>query len=297
MPGRFRIAEIAVLFSFVWLAASNSQAATTIEECAQSAMPVSCLDSMLKQINLRLNTALRLAQERVERLQREGRRSVQNSFVNSQRQFNAYRDANCAWQAIAVAPASSGAFIKECQIRLSHAREQELLAFAQGNDSILAPAPTLSEDAGSTETIDTALAATEKHSDVNAGNRPPESTGQADETMRRGTEWRLLSWVIDGIQRELVPESKITIAFDPSGKIAGNASVNSFSGRYRFRDDGGLEWPSAGFALTKMAGPPPLMRQERAFIETLRRMLHYQVDGENLTLESASRRTVLTFAR
>jgi len=89
----------------------------------------------------------------------------------------------------------------------------------------------------------------------------------------------------------------VTLAFDPSGKIAGNASVNRFAGIYRFDVNGRLEWPRAGFSLTRMAGPQPLMAQERAFLDSLRRTTQYRADGQQLVLESQSGATVLMFAR
>jgi heat shock protein HslJ len=46
-----------------------------------------------------------------------------------------------------------------------------------------------------------------------------------------------------------------------------------------------------------MAGPQPLMAQERAFLESLRRTTLYRVDGQELVLRSRSGATVLTFTR
>jgi len=46
-----------------------------------------------------------------------------------------------------------------------------------------------------------------------------------------------------------------------------------------------------------MAGPAPLMGQERAFLDSLRRTAQYRVEGPQLVLESEDGTTVLTFAR
>jgi heat shock protein HslJ len=125
----------------------------------------------------------------------------------------------------------------------------------------------------------------------------PAAASASSSAGSRGNEWRLVKWVVNGAEKALVSDSTVTVAFDPSGKIAGNASVNRFSGTYRFDLDGRLEWPRAGFAVTRMAGPPPLMAQERTFLESLRRTTQYRVDGQQLVLESQSGATVLTFAR
>jgi len=102
---------------------------------------------------------------------------------------------------------------------------------------------------------------------------------------------------VNGAPRQLVTDSHVTIAFDPSGKLSGNASVNAFSGNFRFDADGRLQWPRAGFILTRMAGPSDLMAQERAFLDSLRRTVHYHADGQQLVLESANKTVVLTFSR
>ena len=113
----------------------------------------------------------------------------------------------------------------------------------------------------------------------------------------RGVEWRLVKWVVNGTEKTLVPDSSVTVAFDPSGKIAGNASLNRFSGTYRFDLDGRLEWPRAGFSITRTVCPQPLMAQERTFLDSLRRTTQYRVDGQQLVLESLSGATVLVFMR
>jgi heat shock protein HslJ len=132
----------------------------------------------------------------------------------------------------------------------------------------------------------------------------PGPAGSATETVvaqqaqaRRGVEWRLMNWIVNGSERPILPESLVTISFDPSGKIAGSASVNRFSGTYRFDADGRLQWPQSSFTLTRVAGPPPLMAQERAFLESLRRTVTYRTDGQQLVLESHSGSTVLTFQK
>src|SRR6185295_5852063 len=126
------------------------------EECSTADVPVACLDAKLKDANLRLNATLKAAQGRIEKLQQDGRRSVMSAFVDSQRKFNAYRDAQCAWQAIHAAPGSNPAeHVKDCQIRATVAREQELSAFASGVEapSAVAQAPKTEIGTGPAETV------------------------------------------------------------------------------------------------------------------------------------------------
>ncbi len=291
------------------LLACGAHAQTPIEECAQAAADrnalITCLDQKLRQANLRLNAALKTAQERVEKLEKENRRAGMSNFIDSQRKFNAYRDSNCTWQAVQAAPGSRGEdIVRDCQIRATELRERELLAFAQAESNAAAALPAeaaaASGPAPAAETAQAPVATEAEDNGVTAivtPPQPPAASGRQNDGARRGVEWRLVSWLADGLERSLEPESGVTISFDPSGKLSGNASVNRFNGQYRFNPDGDLEWPRAGFALTRMSGPPELMKQERAFLTALRRTRHYRVEGEQLVLESADRSVILTFTR
>jgi len=274
--------------------------ATPLEECSTADVPVACLDAKLKEANLRLNATLKAAQGRIEQLQQEGRRSVMSAFVDSQRKFNAYRDSQCAWQAIHAAPGSNPSeYVKDCQIRATIAREQELNAFASGIEAPPAIVADSMSEPTTGEAIVTELApvTAETRVAMQPAETPAPAPADSPAPIRRGTAWRLSDWIVNGAPRQLVAGSNVTIAFDPSGKLSGNASINSFSGSFRFDADGRLQWPRAGFALTRMAGPPELMAQERAFLESLRRTVHYHADGQQLVLESASKSVVLTFTR
>lgn len=275
--------------------------ATPREECSTADVPVACLDAKLKEVNLRLNATLKAAQGRIEQLQQEGRRSVMGAFVDSQRKFNGYRDSQCAWQAIHAAPGSNPAeYVKDCQIRATLAREEELSAFVSGVEAPPAVADAPKSEAG-TAREETAMAEpapviVEQPAAVQPAEPTP-SAPAVSAPVRRGAEWRLTDWIVNGVPRQRVADSNVTIAFDPSGKLSGNASINSYSGNFRFDADGRLQWPRAGFILTRMAGPPELMAQERAFLESLRRTVHYHADGQHLVLESVNKSVVLTFSR
>jgi heat shock protein HslJ/uncharacterized protein YecT (DUF1311 family) len=274
--------------------------ATPLEECSTADVPVACLDAKLKEANLRLNATLKAAQGRIEQLQQDGRRPVLGAFVDSQRKFNAYRDAQCTWQAIHAAPGSNPTeYVKDCQIRATIAREQELNAFASGIEAspAVAAAPkseTATEDAALKEP---APVTAETPTAMESAEAPLPAPADSVAPVRRGAEWRLTDWIVNGAPRQLVADSNVTIAFNPSGKLSGNASINAFSGSFRFDAEGRLQWPRTGFTLTRMAGPPDLLAQERAFLDSLRRTVHYHSDGQQLMLESANGTTILKFAR
>jgi len=297
-----KVLSVAALAVFGFISAAA--AATPMQDCAPSSVPLVCLDAKLKAANQQLNATLKAAQERLEQLQAQGRRPVLGAFIDSQRKFNAYRDAQCNWQGVRAASAANSAeYVKDCQIRATLAREQELADFIAGEEVPVAvvgtSAPPATADAVITKSTPP-LAAAEQSAAVELPaaqpDKPAASAGSVP-AASRGNEWRLVKWVANGAEKTIVADSAVTIAFDPSGKIAGNASVNRFSGTYRFDIDGRLEWPRAGFTLTRMAGPQPLMAQERSFLESLRRTTQYRADGSQLVLESQSGATVLTFER
>ena len=283
---------------------SAAAAATPMQDCAPSSVPLVCLDAKLKAANQRLNATLKAAQDRLEQLQAHGRRPVLGAFIDSQRKFNAYRDAQCNWQGVrAVSGANSAEYVKDCQIRATLAREQELADFIAGEEVpvavVSATGPPAASDAAitmSTPPLPTVEQSAAVELPAAQPDKPAASPGSAP-AASRGNEWRLVKWVASGTEKAMVADSAVTIAFDPSGKIAGTASVNRFSGTYRVDIDGRMEWPRAGFGLTKIAGPQPLMAQERSFLESLRRTTQYRVEGSQLVLESQSGATVLTFER
>ncbi len=303
-----RICKLAIALIAAFCGYAGTASATPLQDCALSSVPMVCLDAKLKAANLQLNAALKAAQEHLEQLQAHGRRPVLGAFIDSQRKFNAYRDAQCSWQGIRAAPGANGAdYVKDCQIRATLAREQELTEFVAGDE---APAPAAAAPPpGEPESRSAKNMELPPAGDQLAMVEPPaaqpdspaapgsSSAPASSPAGARGNEWRLVRWVANGAEKRIVADSAVTIAFDPSGKIAGNASVNRFSGTFRFDVDGRLEWPRAGFALTRMAGPQPLMTQEQAFLESLRRTTLVRADGQQLVLESRNGATVLTFTR
>jgi heat shock protein HslJ len=304
--------------------------ATPLQDCESASTQIACLDAQLKAVNQKLNSTLKAAQTRLEKLQASGRRPVLGAFIDSQRKFNAYRDAQCNWQGVrAPSSANASAYVKDCQIRATIAREQELAEFVAGDETPATdiPVPAKEPDAQgakfpdpapqskvelppgnppviaqrvvpepATAAVDKSIMTPDANPVAAQSDKPliePVATGSA----QRGNEWRLVKWLSSGVEKTIAPDSPVTIAFDPSGKVSGNASVNRFSGTYRFDEDGRLRWPPSGFALTRMAGSPALMTQERAFLTSLKRTSTYKVDGQQLVLQSPNASIVLTFER
>lgn len=316
----------AAVSSVLLLGAGTAIAQTPLEQCAKAAKDkgelIACLDRKLKDANLRLNTALRAAQERVEQLERENRRPGMSNFIDSQRKFNAYRDTNCTWQSVQAPQANRGEeFVKDCQIRATLARAQELMVFAHGEGSTAAasmtdspatptePAPKDKPDQPAVTVVEEGDAAVivappeESPRGADAAPAPevapPENrpVQQPPPERRQAAQWKLLRWTERGREREIVPGSEIRVQFNPSGRIEGHASVNAFRGEYRFNQDGQLVWQASAFEVEKDAGTPTLMKQEQAFLKALRRTRRYQVEDGELTLENPDKSVMLVFTK
>lgn len=304
-----RTGKWAIALAFALAACAGLAGATPLADCSAASSPSACLEGRLKEANRQLNATLKAGQEKLEQLQAQGRRPVLGAFIDSQRKFNAYRDAQCNWQGVrAPAGAKAADYVKDCQIRATEAREQELAAFlSEGDNPVAAEQPAaeastqIPASAESAAPAGTAGAPPDKESEQTLPQASAPTLAQPDaesaSSAERGHAWRLTRWVANGAERTVLPDSSVTIAFDPSGKVSGNATVNRFSGTYRFDVDGHLKWAASGFALTRNRAAPALLAQERAFLAALRRTSIYRTDGEQLTLQSANASVVLTFNR
>ncbi len=98
-----------------------------------------------------------------------------------------------------------------------------------------------------------------------------------------GPRWKLKQ--LDGkpaLTGEHWPAAGITFTREGQDRvIAANTGVNSLGGTYTLAGDRLTIVPGA---MTEMAGPPPLMDQERAFIAALQRVTSYRISGAALEL-------------
>jgi len=120
-----------ILPSFLLLS-SNAMAKNIVATCeakmATTAEVSSCLDGVKEKIERELQTWVNNQTFILEALAaNNGRRTSLNMFKRSQRNFISYRENNCRWQYLVVAPAAgaAGAF-KKCYITLTQYRIEEL---------------------------------------------------------------------------------------------------------------------------------------------------------------------------
>jgi heat shock protein HslJ len=100
-------------------------------------------------------------------------------------------------------------------------------------------------------------------------------------------EWSILE--IGG--KDLVPESKPTLAFDPDGRVYGHGSCNRYFGNFKLTGEGLSVSPLGS---TQMACDQALMDQEYAFHQILEKISRFEIDADGkLILHTDDGRTVV----
>jgi len=111
-----------------------------------------------------------------------------------------------------------------------------------------------------------------------------------------GLEWNLTQMTKDKSTIALVKGSQTTFACTPDGGVTGKATLNRYSGNLTLQADGEIVWSKA-FIMTRMAGPPELMRQEADFSQTLVKTSRMHLKDSILVLTSEDRSYRLEFER
>ena len=111
-----------------------------------------------------------------------------------------------------------------------------------------------------------------------------------------GIEWHLKKMKTDNKSIPLIEDSKNTFSCDKKGKVAGVATINRYFGHFNLKANGEIFWSNA-FGMTRMAGPPELMKQETAFMQALPQTSRMYLKASTLTLISKDESTTLEFTK
>jgi heat shock protein HslJ len=91
----------------------------------------------------------------------------------------------------------------------------------------------------------------------------------------------------------LAGDAPITLSFE-KGSVSGNAGCNTFRGAYVVDGQGVKIGP---LALTRMACPDPLMKQEREFLAALESAVKWAIEGDTLDMHRADGQRALMASR
>lgn len=110
-----------------------------------------------------------------------------------------------------------------------------------------------------------------------------------------GLEWHLIKITLDGDQIPLVENSKVTFSCNSEGEVVGVATINRYFGNLKVNEDGEIIWNKA-FGMTRMAGPPELMKQEAVYMDALIKTSRMYLNDSKLLLISKDRSAALKFS-
>lgn len=104
------------------------------------------------------------------------------------------------------------------------------------------------------------------------------------------------NWLCEDIDKKgVIDIAQSTLELKPDGTVAGNTSVNRYSGTVEISDNNFALGP---LATTRRAGPPALMDQESRFLAALAKAKRFVVDeNEVLTMFDEEQNAVLRFTK
>lgn len=110
-------------------------------------------------------------------------------------------------------------------------------------------------------------------------------------------EWWLTAIGGDDVGRLLPGGTRVpTLRFEADGQLTGHAGVNRLSGRFDPVVAAEGKLTLSPVALTKMAGPPPMMELESRFVRALGQSDAFAITGNELVLSTGGEPT-LRFTR
>ena len=105
--------------------------------------------------------------------------------------------------------------------------------------------------------------------------------------------WVLQSYGQPGNLISVLKDRDVTAVFDSAkGRVSGSAGVNTYGGGYELRDNR-LSIPGP-LVSTLMAGPQPLMEQEKEYLTALQAAESYKIEGDKLTITCGGKALIFT---
>ncbi len=127
----------------------------------------------------------------------------------------------------------------------------------------------------------------DKDTPLDDTDKPP-GTG----TPLNGTKWALASLEGEGLLKGT------TISLDFAGeRLTGSAGCNNYGGRYTATGGGHLTTTDVASTAKLCWAPEGILEQERRYLDILRNVTNFRLDGGRLWLDTADGRTLIFIAR
>jgi len=110
-----------------------------------------------------------------------------------------------------------------------------------------------------------------------------------------GTKWTLTEYVHDGLPRQILPGTTVTLFFTDEGSIGGSAGCNSYFGSYELE---GTRISIGSIGQTLMACMEPgVMEQEYLYLSLLSDVVSVTAGSDTLSFQDSRGTTILSFDR
>ena len=267
----YRVGHWAALLSVLAAVACADAAATPLEDCANDSPTTEgiaiCLDNLFDDAELELINQTKRARASIQAMKGAGARSkASREFEQQHKNFLAARRAECGHLSDRPTTGVGDNQVRDCFIRMTHERLgvlEQAVGKAQPRRSPAKP-------------------------------REPVST-PSDAVYN--VEWHLVGLIRDGKEIPLPAEYRATLRLDNDGAVTGKGAVNAFSGEFRLRTAGKIEWAQHGFLTERTVAPPELGSLDGLYIDALERVSNAALAPTGLILRSEDESVTLTFAR
>lgn len=111
------------------------------------------------------------------------------------------------------------------------------------------------------------------------------------------------SWIVTGFNNgqqavvSPIPDTKLTLTFDRDGKFSGSAGCNHYFGSLTIGKGDTLQISELGNSAMACLSPQNLMEQEAQFLQALRSIAAYRMDGNSLEFRTADDQIAVTLVK
>jgi hypothetical protein len=112
-----------------------------------------------------------------------------------------------------------------------------------------------------------------------------------------GVDWRLTRVIRDNKEMALPPKYKASLRLETDGRVSGYGAASAFTGRYRLRSPGRIEWAENGFLITHDAQQPDPSQIDYLYVDSLERITRAGLSKTGLVLRNEDGSISLSFER
>jgi uncharacterized protein YecT (DUF1311 family) len=278
--GRVTHAFVAVTATVLGIALLQPvHAQTVLEQCADRspthAALTACLDAVLIEAERDLANKVQLARESLESIPgREQRARNQRAFDRAQRRFFYERDSQCGGSRESLPQSDRGNQMRACMIQFTRSRTEQIAG-----------------------TLPLQSMRSQERAQPKPASDPVDAVARPSSDPVYGVDWRLTRIIRDNKELPLPPKYKANLRLETDGRMSGYGAASAFTGRYRLRSPGKIEWSENGFLITHDAQQPDPTQTDYLYIDSLERTTRAGLSKSGLVLRNEDNSISLSFER